>query len=202
MPNKMKKDLIQIRVHGRGGQGVVTAAELIALAAFYDNKYAQAFPFFGVERSGAPIMAFARISNNKIKTREQVYTPDFLIIQDATLLDDEDILKGSHAGTKILINTPDDKEKIYKKLTATCSKSKSCLLISPNNIFTTKATEIAMEIIGRNIVNTVILGALVKYGKLFTMESLKKAVKEKFQEKGESIISKNIAAISKIYESN
>lgn len=198
----MKKDLIQVRVHGRGGQGVVTAAELIALSAFYDNKYAQAFPFFGVERSGAPIMAFARISNHKIKTREQVYSPNFLIIQDATLLDDEDILKGSHTDTKILINTPEDREAIYKKLTATCLQSKSCLTIKLENIFTTKATEIAMEVIGKNIVNTVILGALVKYGKLFTMESLKKAVKEKFQEKGESIVAKNISAISKIYESN
>lgn len=198
----MKKDLIQVRVHGRGGQGVVTAAELIALAAFYDNKQAQAFPFFGVERSGAPIMAFARISKDKIKTREQVYNPDFLIIQDATLLDEEDILKGSHLNTKILINTPESKEDIYKKLKASCLKDKSCLVIKLENIFTTKATEIAMEVIGRNIVNTVILGALVKYSQLFSMDSLKKAVKEKFLEKGESIVSKNITAILKTYESN
>lgn len=198
----MNKDLTQVRVHGRGGQGVVTAAELIALSAFYDNKEAQAFPFFGVERSGAPIMAFARISNHKIKTREQVYSPDFLIIQDASLLDEEDILKGSHQSTKLLINTPESKEEIYKKLKKSCAKDKNCLVIRPENIFTTKATEIAMEIIGRNIVNTVILGALAKHSQLFTLGSLKKAVQEKFKEKGANIISKNITAILKIYESN
>ena len=112
----MTHDIIQTRVHGRGGQGVVTAAELIALAAFYDGKESQAFPFFGVERSGAPIMAFARISNNKIKTREQIYRPDFLIIQDATLIHDAEILNGCEAQTKLLINSPKTREEIFNEL--------------------------------------------------------------------------------------
>ena len=112
----MIDNIIQTRVHGRGGQGVVTAAELIALAAFYDGKESQAFPFFGVERSGAPIMAFARVSNSKIKTREQVYRPDFLIIQDATLIDDEGIFNGVTAQTKLLVNSSKTKEEIFKDL--------------------------------------------------------------------------------------
>src|SRR5574344_256713 len=112
----MLDNIIQIRVHGRGGQGVVTAAELIAMAAFYEGKEAQAFPFFGVERSGAPIMAFARISDKKIKTREQVYEPDYLIIQDETLIDDEGILVGCSGGTKLIVNSNKSALEIYKTL--------------------------------------------------------------------------------------
>lgn len=194
----MKKDLIQVRVHGRGGQGVVTAAELIALAAFYDNKEAQAFPFFGVERSGAPIMAFARISNNKIKTREQVYNPDFLIIQDESLMENKEILQGAGIDTRIIINSSASREDIYKKLKSLNHK----LIVKVENIFPASATEVAIQIIGKNIVNTVILGALAKHGLLFSLVSLKKAIKEKFQDKGERIIKNNIDAVQKMYESN
>jgi pyruvate ferredoxin oxidoreductase gamma subunit len=197
----MKNNCLQIRVHGRGGQGVVTAAELIALAAFYDNKESQAFPFFGVERSGAPIMAFARISKDIIKTRERVYYPDFLIIQDATLLDENDILNGSHSNTKILVNSTEDTQVIWNKLKETCKTYKQKMVIKPENIFACRATEIAMEIIGKNIVNTVILGALAKNSNLFSITALKKAVTEKFSDKGKNILQKNITAILKIYES-
>ncbi len=191
----MVNDIIQIRVHGRGGQGVVTAAELIALAAFYDNKEAQAFPFFGVERSGAPIMAFARISNQIIKTREQVYHPDFLIIQDATLVGDEGILNGCTTQTKLIINSSKNKEEIFKEL-------KNNKNIKLNNIYTTPATEIALEFIGKNIVNTVILGSLAKHSNLFSLNSLKKAVATKLKDKGEKILNKNLEAIAKIYALN
>lgn len=191
----MLDSIIQIRVHGRGGQGVVTAAELTALAAFYDGKEAQAFPFFGVERSGAPIMAFARISNQPIKTREQVYRPDFLIIQDATLIDDEGILNGITSQTKLLINSSKTKEEIFKEL-------KNNKNIKLNNIYTTPATEIALEYIGKNIVNTIILGALVKHSNLFSLGALKKAVATKLKEKGEKILQKNLDAIDKIYATN
>lgn len=191
----MLDNIIQIRVHGRGGQGVVTAAELIALAAFYDGKEAQAFPFFGVERSGAPIMAFARISSKAIKTREQVYRPDFLIIQDATLIDDDGILTGATSETKLIVNSSKTKEELFKEL-----KNKNNIKL--NNIYATPATEIALEFIGKNIVNTVILGALVKHSNLFSLESLKKAVATKLKEKGEKILQKNLAAIDKIYATN
>jgi len=188
----MIDNIIQTRVHGRGGQGVVTAAELIALAAFYDGKESQAFPFFGVERSGAPIMAFARVSNKPIKTREQVYRPDFLIIQDATLIDDAGILSGATSQTKLLINSPKTRAEIFKEL-------KNNKNIKLNNIYTTPATEIALEFIGRNIVNTVILGALAKHGGLFSLSALNKAVTTKLKAKGEKVLQKNLDAISKIY---
>jgi 2-oxoacid:acceptor oxidoreductase gamma subunit (pyruvate/2-ketoisovalerate family) len=101
----------QIRIHGRGGQGVVTAAELIAIASFYDGKEAQAFPSFGVERTGAPIESYARIDDDFIKTREQVYHPDVLIIQDASLLQTVDVFAGAKPDTIAIINSSDKKIK-------------------------------------------------------------------------------------------
>lgn len=198
----MIHNIIQTRIHGRGGQGVVTAAELIALAAFYDGKEAQAFPFFGVERSGAPIMAFARVSNTKIKTREQIYQPDYLIIQDASLIFDAGILNGSNEKTKLLINSPKTKEEIYIELKQATKLNKQSLKIKLNNIFTTPATEIALEFIGKNLVNTIILGALAKHGTLFSLNALEKAVTTKLESKGANILQKNLAAIEKIYASN
>jgi len=177
----------QIRIHGRGGQGVVTAAELIAIAAFKENKYAQAFPHFGVERSGAPIKSYARISSTPILTRERVYKPSVLIIQDHTLLEGgEDITQGIDKKTLIIINAP-------KGYTLTKKLPTKKVYISP-------ATEIALNIFGKNIVNTVILGALAKHSNLIGIKSLKKAVHEKFREKGKTIIKKNIMAIELAYQ--
>lgn len=176
--------LEQIRIHGRGGQGVVTAAELIAMAAFYDGYESQAFPNFGVERTGAPIQSYARISKQKIFTKEQVYHPTILIIQDSTLIDSENILRGINDDTKIIVNAKENNWEILR---------------NRKNVFFSPATEIALEVIGKNIVNTVILGAFAKYSKLISLKSLEKAVKEKFKEKGELIIKKNIAAIRKTF---
>lgn len=171
----------QIRIHGRGGQGVVTAAELIAIAAFNDGQYAQAFPNFGVERSGAPIQSYARISEEPIITREQIYQPSVLIIQDASLLENPDILKGADKNTVFIINAPAAYQPPIK--------------LPSKKVYFSPATEIALKIFGRNIVNTVILGAFAKHSGLISLASLKKAITEKFKEKGESIINKNIQAI-------
>ena len=176
----------QIRIHGRGGQGVVTAAELIAIAAFNDNKESQAFPSFGVERTGAPIEAFARIDKLPIRTREHVQTPDILIIQDPTLLTAIDVSKGCNDKTIVILNTTKNKKNIK-------------LSLPEKNIFVIDATKIALDEIGKNIVNTVILGAFAKITEIITLESLKKAIKQKFAEKGEKIINKNINAINKAY---
>jgi pyruvate ferredoxin oxidoreductase gamma subunit len=177
----------EIRIHGRGGQGVVTAAELIAISAFNDGWEAQAFPSFGVERTGAPIEAFARLDKKIIRTREHVYRPDVLIVQDASLIGTVDIEKGCKDDTIIIINT---------------SKSaKDLKLKSPiKNIYVLDATKIALDIIGKNLANTVILGAFAKGTGLVTLESLKKAVKEKFGDKGKAIVDKNIKAIEKAYK--
>ncbi len=178
--------MTQIRIHGRGGQGVVTAAELIAIAAFHEGKQAQAFPSFGVERTGAPIEAFVRISDQPIRTREHVYRPDILIIQDSTLLATVKLTEGCSKSTKVIINTTEAKEKINIDL-------------PKKNIFTIDATKIALEIIGKNIVNTVILGTFAKITGLISLNSLAEAIKEKFNDKGEEIINKNIKAIKQAF---
>ena len=178
----------EIRIHGRGGQGVVTAAELIAIAGFRSGLEAQSFPNFGVERSGAPIQAFARLSSEKILTREQVTQPSVLIIQDSTLLKSPEIFKGVTPDTLIIINGQDDGSKIIKSL----KKSYARLFFSP-------ATAIAMEILGRNIVNTVILGAFARHSGLISLPALKEAIKEKLSNKGADIVKKNIRAASKAF---
>ncbi|MGI5827125.1 MAG: 2-oxoacid:acceptor oxidoreductase family protein [Patescibacteria group bacterium] len=187
----------QVRVHGRGGQGVVTAAELVALAATLDGKEAQAFPFFGVERSGAPVVSFARLSKTPIKTREQIYRPDYLIVQDETLIGDKNILAGAHAQTKIIINTSLSNTEIFQQL----KKSSPKIKIHQKNIICTPATVVALKVIGKNIVNTVILAALAKNSSLFSLDSLKEAVREKLKSKGKDVVNKNLKAITLIYES-
>lgn len=176
----------QIRIHGRGGQGVVTAAELIAIAAFHEGKISQAFPSFGVERTGAPIESYARIDERAIRTREQVYKPDILIVQDASLLDAIDITKGADENTVAIINTSKKKEELNLDLPA-------------KNIFVIDATKIALEKIGKNLANTTIMGAFARATGLVSLEALEKAIKEKFSEKGGKIINKNIQAIETAY---
>ena len=177
----------QIRIHGRGGQGVVTAAELIAIAAFNDGKESQAFPSFGVERTGAPIEAFARIDDVPIRTREHVYNPDVLIIQDPTLLGTVDVSHGADEKTIIIINTTKKKSEIKKELKL-------------KNIYPIDATKIALDVIGKNLMNTVILGAFAQVTGLVSLQALKKAVEQKFASKGGEIVNKNIKAIEKAYK--
>ncbi len=179
--------MYQIRIHGRGGQGVVTAAELIAISAFNDNWEAQAFPSFGVERTGAPIEAFARIDKSPIRTREHVLSPDILIIQDPTLIDTVDVTKGCDDKTIVIVNSAKSKEELNLKL-------------PKENIHVIDATKIALDILGRNIVNTIILGAFARGTKLVGLDALKKAIKQKFQSKGLDIVNKNIKAIETAYK--
>ncbi|MFA6306653.1 MAG: pyruvate ferredoxin oxidoreductase subunit gamma [Patescibacteria group bacterium] len=177
--------MIQIRIHGRGGQGVVTAAELIAIAAFKSGKQAQAFPSFGVERTGAPVEAYVRLDDKPIIIREQIYRPDILIIQDASLLETTDMAKGATKKTITIINTAKNKQDMKINLPQA-------------NIQTIDATKIALEIIGKNIVNTVILGAFAKITGLIGLPELKLAIEEKFSGK-QNLIDKNIKAVEKAY---
>jgi 2-oxoacid:acceptor oxidoreductase gamma subunit (pyruvate/2-ketoisovalerate family) len=183
----------QIRLHGRGGQGVVTAAELIAIAAFADGHKAQAFPSFGVERTGAPIQAFARIDDKFIRNREQVYNPDILIIIDPSLIGLVDMTSDCNKGIKVIVNTTQKAEEL--KLTYGPKK----LPIPPADIFVVDASKIAMEVLGRNLTNTTILGVLAKASDLVDINGLKEAIKEKFEEKGEEVVKKNIEAIETAY---
>ena len=97
--------MIEIRLHGRGGQGVVTAAELLAISAFLDGKFTQAFPTFGSERMGAPVASFVRISDKSIRVRSQIYEPDYVIVQDATLIGSVDVFLGLKKNGLVIINT-------------------------------------------------------------------------------------------------
>jgi pyruvate ferredoxin oxidoreductase gamma subunit len=175
--------LKEIRLHGRGGQGSVTAAELIAVAAFEDKRFSQAFPAFGVERRGAPVMAFARIADRPIRIRSQIYDPDYVVVQDVSLLDVVDVASGLKSGGKIIINTDRPKE--------------SLKLDTRAEVVTIDATKIAMEILGRPIVNTTMLGAFAGATKEVTQESLNKAISERFH--GE-LGKKNLLAIKTAYE--
>lgn len=173
----------EIRIHGRGGQGSVTAAELLAVAAFEDGKFSQAFPAFGVERRGAPVMAFVRLSDNPIRLRSQIYKPDYVIVQDATLVDVVDVGGGAKPGGIILINSEKDPEFFNIKTEA--------------SVKTLDATKLAMDIIGKPIVNTTLIGAFAGVTGEIRPGSIKKAVMERFPgETGE----KNAEAIQTAYD--
>jgi pyruvate ferredoxin oxidoreductase gamma subunit len=175
--------LKEIRLHGRGGQGSVTAAEIIAVAAFEDKRFSQAFPAFGVERRGAPVMAFARIADRTIRIRSQIYEPDYVIVQDVSLLDVVDVAGGLKATGKIIINTDRPKETLKLNTKA--------------EVITLDATKIAMDILKRPIVNTTMLGAFCGASKEVSLESLNKAISERF--KGD-LGKKNLLAIKTAYE--
>lgn len=183
--------IIDIRLHGRGGQGVMTSSYLIAEAALLEDKYVHAFPTFGPERSGAPIAAFARISDEKFYIKTEVYEPDIVVVQDPSLLSQIDVTAGLQEGGTILINTNDpDKEAVQ------AIKKKR-----PDSIFATvDASKIAQEEIGLSVTNTAILGALCKItdGKIISLNTLESAIKNRFKGKGE-IADKNIRAIKRSY---
>ncbi len=173
----------EIRIHGRGGQGSVTAAELLAIAAFEDGMYSQAFPSFGVERRGAPVMAFVRLSDKKIRLRSQIYEPDYVIVQDATLIEAVDVAGGLKSDGMVIVNTERDPADLPLETKA--------------SVKTIDATRISIDIIGKPIMNTVMLGAFAGASKEVTAESIKNAVRDRFP--GE-IGKKNADAVQRAYD--
>jgi 2-oxoisovalerate ferredoxin oxidoreductase gamma subunit len=161
--------MIEIRFHGRGGQGAVTAANILASAAFKEGKYVQAFPFFGVERRGAPVTAFTRIDDKPIRIKTQIYEPDVVVVLDPSLLDTVDVTAGLKDGGIVIINTEKSKDEILEKL-----KKK------PGKLALVDATTIALEILGLPITNTAILGEVAKATGLVKLESVQEAIKETF----------------------
>jgi pyruvate ferredoxin oxidoreductase gamma subunit len=175
--------MIEIRIHGRGGQGNVAAAELLSIAAFKDGKYSQAFPSFGAERVGAPVQAFVRIDDKKIRIREDVRHPDYLIVQDENLLETVPILDGLKADGLIVVNSEKKPEDLQLKTTAT--------------VETIPATEIALEIIGRPIPNAIMIGAFCTITGLVSLDAVQEAIMEKFPGRvGEN----NVAALERASE--
>jgi len=187
--------MMQIRIHGRGGQGVVAMAEILAIAFFSDGKTTQAFPHFGVERSGAPIQSFVRVSDKEISSREHVYIPDILIVLDDSLIGKADIFSGLKTSTKIVINSKSSVEKLLAEFKKATTLPKG---FGEKNIFVSDATSLALEVFGKNMVNTAMLGALCNVPGLLKKEATILAVKEKFASKGSEIVDKNILIINKI----
>lgn len=180
---------VEIRWHGRGGQGVVTANEILAAAALSEGKYIKAFPEFGPERMGAPIRAFARISDTVINVHSQVYYPDYVVVLDNTLITNPTIKEGLKPNGKIIINSPDGKEKLRT------------LLGSGYDVHAVNATKISTEEIGRPMANTAMVGALVRVSKIVDIKSVTSELATKFAGKfSQSVIEKNIKAVERAFE--
>ena len=179
--------MFQVRIHGRGGQGVVTAAELLAQAGFDEGKHAQAFPSFGSERTGAPVVSFCRMSEMPIRVREPIMEPDALIIQDATLLKQIDVFAGLKDDGYVVINAKVSKEELD---IPEAVKNSSRLVIVP-------ATEIAMEHVGRPVPNAVLLGAFAALTEFISLQAVTDAISHKFKSK---IAESNSKAASVAYE--
>ncbi len=180
---------IEIRWHGRGGQGVVTANEILAETAISAGKYVKAFPEFGPERMGAPIRAFTRISETPIKVHSQVYEPDIVIILDGTLVGKVDMLGGLKKDGFVLANyagTP-------KELQEALGTDAEC--------HTLDATAISMEEIGKPMANTAILGALTKVSPLVSYSALEDQITTKFTGKlSDKVIVKNLSALKRAFD--
>ncbi|MFN8125556.1 MAG: 2-oxoacid:acceptor oxidoreductase family protein [Candidatus Nanopelagicales bacterium] len=160
------------RIHGRGGQGVVTAAELLSVAAFDSGHHAQAFPSFGSERTGAPVVAYCRIDDTPIRTREPIMIPDGLIIQDATLLSQIDVLAGRPEHAYVLINAAADLTELGLAEFLADHRAE--------RVMTLPATEMALRALGRPVPNVVLLGGFAALTSLITVEALEVALAERF----------------------
>jgi pyruvate ferredoxin oxidoreductase gamma subunit len=177
--------LLEIRWHGRGGQGAVTSAELLAQAAISEGKYAQAFPSFGPERRGAPVLAFDRVDSEKpVRIRADIAEPDVVVVLDPGLLPIANVTAGLKENGMVIINT---------KKTAAQINSEFGI---KGKIAVVNATKIARELLGVPIVNTTMLGALVKATGIVSVESLQQPIEKRFGRLGE----RNINAMKRAHE--
>lgn len=179
--------LTEIRWHGRGGQGAKTASLLLADVAFNTGKYVQGFPEYGPERMGAPITAYNRISENKIRVHSNIYYPDYVVVVDESLLDSVDVTKGLKEDGAIVINTSKSKEEIRHKLRG-----------FKGNVYTIDARKISMEALGKYFPNTPMLAAIVKVSNIMPidvfMDEMKESFGHKFKSKPE-VIKGNLKAL-------
>ena len=159
--------MFEIRIHSRGGQGGVTAARLLALAAIHDGKYATAAPFYGAERRGAPIVSFVRIDDKPIRIYSQIKKPDMVIVLDATVMDIVDVLQGLKTGGRVLVNS--QQKKVFSGYS------------SSNVDLTGIALRENLVVSGSPILNTPVIGALAKMG-IVSVDSAKKAIREMFSD--------------------
>jgi pyruvate ferredoxin oxidoreductase gamma subunit len=171
----------ELRIHGRGGQGSVTAAELIAVAAFEGGIFAQAFPAFGVERRGAPVQAFVRFDNKKIRKRSQVYEPDYIIVQDSTLIKDVNVFQGVKTGGIVIVNT---------------EQAPNYSVPEGVKLITIDATSIALKTLGLPITNTSLMGAFAAATGEIAFSALENALNHRFPKE---LAMKNIEAARVAY---
>jgi len=181
--------MFQVRIHGRGGQGVVSGAEMLSVAAFLEGRHAQAFPSFGSERMGAPVTAFCRIDDKEIRLREPVMEPDALIIQDPTLLHQVDLFNGLRTAGYILINSSRSFDALgLGEFTRDFQQHRLC---------TVPASELALKHVGRPLPNAALLGGFAAVTRGIKLESVVAAIRDKFPAK---IAAGNIAAATEAYE--
>jgi len=176
--------MLEIRWHGRGGQGAVTSGEMLTLAAIEEDKYGQGFPMFGPERRGSPVAAFTRVDEKQIKIRHYIYKPDAVVVLDAGLVDVVDVTDGLKSEGAIVINTSMSAEEMKKKLGFS------------GKVATVDATRIAWDELGVPIVNTTMLGALLKVVPIVKVASLKTPLEKRFGK----IAKKNINALNRAYK--
>lgn len=181
--------MFQVRIHGRGGQGVVTAAELLSVAAFLEGKHSQAFPMFGSERTGAPVVSFCRFSDQTIRLREPIVEPDALIVQDPTLLHQVDLFAGVGRDSYVLINTSRSLEELgIGEFLAT---------LRPERVLAVPATELAREHVGRPLPNAALLGAFAALTGAISIDSVTAAIRDRFSGR---IADANVAAAEAAHE--
>jgi len=171
--------MFQVRIHGRGGQGVVTAAELLAVAAFAEDRYAQAFPSFGSERTGAPVAAFCRIDDRPIRTHEPIATPDAVVVADPSVLHQVDVLHGLRPDGYLLVNTGRSAAELAISGAVT---ARLCLV---------PATDLAREHVGKPLPNAALLGAFAALTGLVRLDSVEAAIRQRFSR---PVAERNIAA--------
>lgn len=164
--------MFAVRIHGRGGQGAVTAAELLSVAAFDEGRHAQAFPTFGSERTGAPVVAFCRIDDRPIRLREPVADPDAVIVQDPTLLHQVDLFAGLGPEGYLLLNT--------SRSPASLGLADLTDRLAPDRVVTVPATDLAREHLGRPLPNAALLGAFAVLTGQVSVDAVGVAIRGRF----------------------
>ncbi|MGB0696601.1 MAG: 2-oxoacid:acceptor oxidoreductase family protein [Rhodospirillaceae bacterium] len=180
--------MFQVRLHGRGGQGVVTAAEMLSIAGFNEGKHAQAFPSFGSERTGAPVVSFCRLDDKEIRRREPILEPDCLIIQDPTLFQALDVFMGLKPTGFVLINSTKSWEEL--------GIADRVAGLPEGNVVGVNATMLAKKHVGRPVPNAALLGGFAAISGQISLEAVEKAIGTKF---GGKIAEGNIAAARAAY---
>jgi len=181
--------MFQVRIHGRGGQGVVTAAEMLSVAAFLEGAHAQAFPSFGSERMGAPVISFCRIDDKEIRLREPIMEPDAVIVQDPTLFKVIDVFQGLKPSGYLLVNSNRSLSELHL--------DKIVGQLPMGHALTVPASELALKHVGRPLPNAALLGAFAGLTHVVELKSVVAAIGEAFSKK---IAAGNIAAATAAYD--